>query len=69
MEDRGRVIFKVAVDGVVKYTSDLLTGSSPTVPVSVDLTGGQTLSLQVTDSGDGITSDHADWAEAKLTCS
>ncbi|WP_328989103.1 NPCBM/NEW2 domain-containing protein [Kribbella sp. NBC_01245] len=68
MEDRGRVIFKVAVDGVVKYTSDLLTGSSPTVPVSVDLTGGQTLSLQVTDSGDGITSDHADWAEAKLTC-
>jgi alpha-glucosidase len=52
----------------VKYTSDLLTGTSPTVPVSVDVTGGQTLSLQVTDSGDGVTSDHADWAEAKLSC-
>jgi hypothetical protein len=68
VDDRGRVIFKVAVDGVVKFTSDLLTGTSPTVPVSVDVTGGQTLSLQVTDSGDGVTSDHADWAEAKLSC-
>ncbi|TDU89268.1 alpha-glucosidase (family GH31 glycosyl hydrolase) [Kribbella voronezhensis] len=68
MEDRGKVSFKVAVDGVMKYTSDLLTGSSPTVGVSVDVTGGQTLTLQVTDAGDGVTSDHADWAEAKLTC-
>ena len=68
VDDRGRVIFKVAVDGAVKYTSDLLTGTSPTVPVSVDVTGGQTVSLQVTDSGDGVTSDHADWAEAKLSC-
>ncbi len=40
MEDRGKVSFKVAVDGVTKYTSDLLTGTSPTVPVSVDVTGG-----------------------------
>ena len=68
MEDRGRVSFKVLVDGVAKYTSDLLTGTSPTVPVSVDTTGGQLLTLQVTDAGDGVTSDHADWAEARLTC-
>jgi hypothetical protein len=68
MEDRGKVSFKVLVDGVAKHTSDLLTGTSPTANVSVDITGGQTLTLQVTDGGDGITSDHADWAEAKLTC-
>ena len=68
MEDRGKVSFKVAVDGVAKYTSDLLTGTSPTVPVTVDVTGGQLLTLQVTDAGDGITSDHADWADARLTC-
>lgn len=68
VEDRGKVSFKVAVDGVVKYTSDLLTGTSPTVPVSVDVSGGQLLTLQVTDAGDGVTSDHADWAEAQLTC-
>ena len=68
VEDRGKVSFKVAVDGVTKYTSDLLTGTSATVPVSVDISAGQTLTLQVTDAGDGVTSDHADWAEAKLTC-
>ncbi|TDO50824.1 alpha-glucosidase (family GH31 glycosyl hydrolase) [Kribbella sp. VKM Ac-2527] len=68
MEDRGKVSFKVLVDSVTKYTSELLTGTSPTAPVSVDVSGGQTLTLQVTDAGDGITSDHADWAEARLTC-
>ena len=68
MEDRGKVSFKVLVDGVAKYTSDLLTGTSPTADVSVNVAGGQTLTLQVTDGGDGITSDHADWADAKLTC-
>jgi alpha-glucosidase len=56
------------VDGVAKYTSDQLTGTSPTASTSVDVTGGQTLTLQVTDGGDGITSDHADWAEAKVSC-
>ncbi|HEY3005665.1 MAG TPA: NPCBM/NEW2 domain-containing protein [Kribbellaceae bacterium] len=66
--DRGRVSFRVAVDGVVKYTSELMTGTSPTAPVSVDVTGGRTLSLQVTDGGDGVTSDHGDWADARLTC-
>ena len=50
MEDRGKVSFKVAVDGVAKYTSDLLTGTSPTVPVTVDVTGGQVLTLQVTEA-------------------
>jgi alpha-glucosidase (family GH31 glycosyl hydrolase) len=68
MEDRGKVSFKVLVDGVAKYTSDLLTGTSPTAEVSVNVAGGQTLTLQVTDGGDGITSDHADWAEAKVSC-
>jgi hypothetical protein len=68
VEDRGKVSFKVLVDGVAKYTSDLLTGTSPTASLSVDVTGAQTLTLQVTDGGDGITSDHADWAEAKVSC-
>ncbi|WP_202875363.1 NPCBM/NEW2 domain-containing protein [Kribbella albertanoniae] len=68
MEDRGKVSFKVLTDGVAKQTSDLLTGTSPTASMSVDVTGAQTLTLQVTDGGDGITSDHANWAEAKLTC-
>ncbi|MFF1817399.1 NPCBM/NEW2 domain-containing protein [Kribbella sp. NPDC058245] len=68
MEDRGKVSFKVLTDGVAKYTSDLLTGTSPTASVSVDVTGAQTLTLQVTDAGDGNTSDHADWANAQVSC-
>jgi hypothetical protein len=34
----------------------------------VDVTGGENLTLPVTDAGDGVTSDHADWADARLTC-
>ncbi|GAA1688512.1 hypothetical protein GCM10009745_36790 [Kribbella yunnanensis] len=68
MEDRGKVSFKVLTDGVAKHTSDLLTGTSPTATIAVDVTGAQTLTLQVTDGGDGVTSDHADWANAKVTC-
>lgn len=58
----------VRLGGVVKYTSDLLTGTSPTVPVAVDVSGGQTLTPQLTDASVGVTSDYADWAEAHLTC-
>jgi hypothetical protein len=68
MEDRGKVTFKILTDGVAKYTSDQLTGTSPTATTTVDVTGAQTLTLQVTDGGDGNTSDHADWANANLTC-
>ncbi|HEY9333455.1 MAG TPA: NPCBM/NEW2 domain-containing protein, partial [Kribbella sp.] len=68
MEDRGKVTFKVLTDGTAKYTSDQLTGTSPTATTTVDVTGAQTLTLQVTDGGDGNTSDHGDWADAKLTC-
>ena len=68
MEDRGKVTFKVLTDGTARYTSDQLTGTSPTATTTVDVTGAQTLTLQITDGGDGNTSDHADWAEPKLTC-
>ncbi|MEV6907311.1 NPCBM/NEW2 domain-containing protein [Amycolatopsis sp. NPDC051071] len=32
------------------------------------LGGVQVLDLVVTDGGDGVDSDHADWAAAALTC-
>src|SRR6185503_735029 len=37
--------------------------------VSVDLRGVRTLVLNVTDTGDGINYDHADWADAKIVMS
>ena len=62
------VVFKVVVDGVEKYASATLKPTSATVDVTVPVTGGRTLELVVTDAGDGVSSDHGDWAEAKLSC-
>ncbi|GGS31860.1 NPCBM/NEW2 domain-containing protein [Actinokineospora fastidiosa] len=68
MADRGSVVFKVVGDGTERYVSPVLRGTSAALPVEVDVTGVRTLDLQVTDGGDGIGSDHGDWASAKLTC-
>jgi hypothetical protein len=62
----GSVIFQVYLDGVLSYTSSTLTGSSATQQVNLNVTGKQTLRLVVTDAGNGATSDHADWANARL---
>ncbi|WP_345701265.1 NPCBM/NEW2 domain-containing protein [Kitasatospora terrestris] len=61
------VRFEVWGDGVRLYQSpSVLTPSSATQSIDVDVTGVKTLELRVTDAGDGINSDHADWAGAKL---
>jgi lysophospholipase L1-like esterase len=66
--NNGSVVFQVYVDGQLKYTSPRLTGSSTTQQVSVPLASNNTtLRLVVTDSGDGGTFDHGDWANARLT--
>jgi beta-galactosidase GanA len=64
----GSVTFLVLVDGVARYTSPRLTGASAALPIDVDVTGAQVVDLVVTDAGDGNGTDHADWADAKLTC-
>jgi cysteine-rich repeat protein len=63
---RGAVVFQVWADGVQLWNSGVLTGTSPTQTVSVDVTGRRELRLVVTDGGDGNVSDHADWAAARL---
>jgi hypothetical protein len=35
----------------------------------VDISGKDRLELRVTDGGDGINSDHADWANPRVSCS
>lgn len=61
------VVFEVWGDGVRLYqSSGVMTPSSATQSVDVDVTGVRTLELRVTDAGDGINSDHADWAGAQL---
>ncbi len=65
-EGPASVTFQVLVDGQVAYDSKKLTGTSPPEFVSVDVRGAQTLTLVVGDAGDGITCDHACWADAHL---
>ena len=62
---RPSVTFEVWVDGVQKWHSGLMTRETPAAWVDVDISGAKTLKLVVGDAGD-LTSDHADWAEAKL---
>jgi len=64
----GSVVFQVFADATKVYDSGVLTGASPTQPVSATVTGATVLRLVVTDGGDNINYDHADWADARLTC-
>jgi alpha-glucosidase len=63
----GSVVFQIVGDGVSRYDSGVLR-PGPAVPVTVDVTGVRMLSLHVTDGGDNKDYDHADWANAQLTC-
>lgn len=64
----GSVVFTVIADGEEVYRSQTLRGTDGATPLTVDLSGADTVRLAVTDAGDGQNADHADWAEAYLTC-
>jgi glucose/arabinose dehydrogenase len=64
----GSVVFQVFVNGVLSFTSPVMTGASASSTVSVPLTGATQLRLLVTDAGDGPSYDHADWADARVVC-
>ncbi|MEV7862697.1 glycoside hydrolase family 97 catalytic domain-containing protein [Streptomyces hirsutus] len=63
---KGGVAFEVLADGRVLATTGVLTGTDPARRIDVDVTGAERLTLRVTDGGDGVDSDHADWAGARL---
>jgi hypothetical protein len=62
----GSVIFKVYAGTKVLYTSSKLTGASATQSINIDVTGYTQLRLVADGTGDGINSDHADWAGARF---
>ena len=64
----GTVAFEIWADGTKVASTGVLTNAMPAQPITADVTGAQVVRLVVTDGGDGIDSDHADWADAKLTC-
>jgi hypothetical protein len=67
----GSVIFQVFADAATTplFQSGVMTSQSPTQSLSVNLTGVNTLRLVVAVGPDGNSSDHADWANARITCS
>jgi len=65
---RGSASFEVYVDGALRYNSGTMTSATPAKSVLVDLTGGNQLALIVKNGGDDYSFDHADWADAKVTC-
>jgi len=64
----GSVIFQVYVDGVLRYMSGTMTGSTPAQSIQVDVSGGNELALFVHYGWDDYAFDHADWANARVTC-
>jgi glucose/arabinose dehydrogenase len=64
----GSVTFEVLADGASLFQSGLMTGSTATKNVSVDLTGKDELVLSLRNGGDNMDFDHGDWAGARVTC-
>lgn len=60
----GTVVFAVHAAGNELYRSPVIRCHEAPVPVSVALDGVEELTLEVSDAGDGITCDQANWADA-----
>lgn len=65
--ENSKVEFKVYADGVQKYESKAMHPDDPTQKLNIDIAGVDTLKLVVTDGGNTINSDHADWADAAVS--
>ncbi len=62
---RGSVEFVVLVDGEEVARTPVLKAGDPPVPIVLRVpVGARELRLQVTDGGDGVAFDQADWADA-----
>ncbi|WP_443064025.1 NPCBM/NEW2 domain-containing protein [Streptomyces sp. NBC_00376] len=65
---RGTVAFEVWADGTKAASTGVLTNAMPAQPLTADVSGAQVVRLVVGDGGDGVDSDHADWADLRITC-
>lgn len=65
---KGTVAFEIWADDTKAASTGVLTNAMPAQHLEADVTGAQVVRLVVTDGQDGTDSDHADWADARLTC-
>lgn len=63
----GSVVFRVSVDGEMRFDSGILRTADGAKTVHVNVEGAQELRLDAGDAGDGITCDMANWGNARLT--
>ncbi|MDF2921484.1 MAG: hypothetical protein K0R57_398, partial [Paenibacillaceae bacterium] len=61
------IVFQVWADESLLFDSGVMNALSATQTVDVSVAGVNQLKLTVTDSGNGNSYDHADWAGARLT--
>jgi hypothetical protein len=62
----GSVQFRVVVDGRERYSSPIIRGCKPPLPVSVDIRGARRLELLVDGVDHAEVLDRADWLDARL---
>lgn len=60
------VRFSIIADGKKVWESPVMKGGTNGVEANIPLAGVKLLLLRVDDAGDGISSDHADWASASI---
>jgi alpha-galactosidase len=63
----GSVVFKISGDGKTLWESPAIKAGEPAVPVDLEIRRVKELELTVTDAGNGIDYDHANWAMARFT--
>ena len=66
VREPGSVEFKVLGDRKSLWESGVMRSGEKAKEVSVELRGIKVLTLIVTDAGDGMNFDHADWADARF---
>ncbi|MFD4231183.1 NPCBM/NEW2 domain-containing protein [Streptomyces sp. NPDC058545] len=65
---KGTVAFEIWADGAKVASTGVLTNAMSAQPITADVSGAQVVRLVVTDGGDGVDSDHADWADLRMGC-
>jgi len=64
----GTVNFQVWGDGQLITESGRVHSWDAVRSITANVAGVRVLTLKATDNGDGMNFDHADWANARLTC-
>ena len=66
-DGKGSIEFRVIGDGKRLWSSGVMHGKDAAKSIDIPLAGIAKLILVVTDGGDGIAYDHADWSDAVIT--